>query len=50
MYNQVPPKVEYSISEMGMSLEPALRTLCDWGQIYAEKTLSKDEYQRLNVE
>ncbi|WP_339239823.1 helix-turn-helix domain-containing protein [Paenibacillus sp. FSL R5-0517] len=50
MYNQVPPKVEYSISEMGMSLEPTLRALCEWGQNYAEKTLSKDEYQRINVE
>lgn len=50
MYNQVPPKVEYSISEMGMSLEPTLRALCDWGQNYAEKNLSKDEYRRLNVE
>jgi len=50
MYNQVPPKVEYAISEMGMSLEPTLRALCDWGQDYAEKTLNKDEYRRLNVE
>ncbi|MDO7907492.1 winged helix-turn-helix transcriptional regulator [Paenibacillus sp. JX-17] len=50
MYNQVPPKVEYEISEIGMSLEPTLRALCDWGQNYAEKTLNKDEYQRLNVE
>ncbi|MBY0114689.1 helix-turn-helix transcriptional regulator [Paenibacillus xylanexedens] len=50
MYNQVPPKVEYSISEMGMSLEPTLRALCEWGKNYAEKTLSKDEYQRINVE
>lgn len=50
MYNQVPPKVEYSISEMGMSLEPTLRALCEWGKNYAEKTLSKVEYQRINVE
>lgn len=50
MYNQVPPKVEYAISEMGMSLEPTLRALCDWGQDYAEKTWNKDEYRRLKVE
>ncbi|WP_458122685.1 winged helix-turn-helix transcriptional regulator [Paenibacillus sp. Z3-2] len=50
MFNQVPPKVEYAISEMGMSLEPTLRALCDWGQDYADKTWNKDDYRRLNIE
>ncbi len=30
-YNQIPPKVEYSISEKGQSLLPILKTLHDWG-------------------
>lgn len=31
VYNQVPPKVEYELSEYGWSLEPILNALCNWG-------------------
>jgi DNA-binding HxlR family transcriptional regulator len=31
VYPQVPPKVEYSISPLGHSLEPVLLGLKDWG-------------------
>ncbi|KYZ75526.1 HxlR family transcriptional regulator [Anaerosporomusa subterranea] len=31
VYRQVPPKVEYSLSEAGRSLLPILATLCEWG-------------------
>jgi DNA-binding HxlR family transcriptional regulator len=31
VYPQVPPKVEYSISPLGRSLEPVLLGLKDWG-------------------
>ncbi|HBU83803.1 winged helix-turn-helix transcriptional regulator [Paenibacillus sp. UMB7766-LJ446] len=31
VYNQVPPKVEYELSEYGRSLEPILNALCNWG-------------------
>ena len=31
-YPQVPPKVEYSLSERGRSLIPILNELCDWGE------------------
>lgn len=31
VYNQVPPKVEYELSEYGRSLEPILTALCNWG-------------------
>ena len=31
IYLQVPPKVEYSISEYGMSMQPVLQTMSDWG-------------------
>lgn len=30
-YPQVPPKVEYYLSERGLSLMPALKLLCSWG-------------------
>jgi DNA-binding HxlR family transcriptional regulator len=50
LYKQVPPKVEYSTTELGHSLEPMLRALCSWGGEYAEKALTKDEYQILDIE
>lgn len=31
VYEQVPPKVEYELSEYGQSLERILNALCDWG-------------------
>jgi Predicted transcriptional regulators len=31
-YPQIPPKVEYSLSEKGISLLPVLDGLCYWGQ------------------
>ena len=31
VYAQVPPKVEYSLTETGKSLIPILDDLCDWG-------------------
>jgi DNA-binding HxlR family transcriptional regulator len=30
-YPQIPPKVEYSLSERGKSLIPILNMMCDWG-------------------
>ena len=34
VYAQVPPKVEYSLSELGQSVMPVMRQLCDWGREY----------------
>lgn len=31
-YPQIPPKVEYSLSERGRSLIPILDQMCDWGE------------------
>ena len=31
-YPQVPPKVEYSLTERGLSLIPVLDALCCWGE------------------
>ena len=32
VYAQVPPKVEYSLTDMGKSLMPILDQLCNWGE------------------
>lgn len=37
-YPQIPPKVEYSLSDKGSSLIPILEAMCEWGidnQIYS---------------
>ena len=31
-YPQVPPKVEYSLSEKGISFIPIINAMCDWGK------------------
>jgi DNA-binding HxlR family transcriptional regulator len=33
-YKQVPPKVEYSLTPLGNSLQPILLLMVDWGQQY----------------
>ena len=30
-YPQVPPKVEYSLTDLGQSLMPVLNAVCKWG-------------------
>jgi DNA-binding HxlR family transcriptional regulator len=35
IYTQIPPKVEYSLTQTGQSLLPILDTLSKWGQNYA---------------
>ncbi|MEU4407464.1 helix-turn-helix domain-containing protein [Streptosporangium sp. NPDC023963] len=36
VYHQVPPKVEYSLTEFGHSLNTALIPLGEWGEIHME--------------
>jgi DNA-binding HxlR family transcriptional regulator len=35
LFAQVPPRVEYSATELGKSLEPLLASLCAWGRRHA---------------
>ena len=38
-YPQSPPKVEYSLSERGLTLMPVLQSVCDWGHKHIDDTL-----------
>jgi len=38
-FPQVPPKVEYSLSERGFSLIPLLNMMCEWGEKNSSPTL-----------
>jgi DNA-binding HxlR family transcriptional regulator len=37
VYPDVPPRVEYSFTDYGRSLEPVLQALCDWGEVHLQR-------------
>ena len=37
VYAEVPPRVEYSLTELGKSLKPILDSLWAWGETYKSK-------------
>lgn len=37
VYAQVPPKVEYSMTDFGRTLEPILKLMCKWGEEHARR-------------
>jgi DNA-binding HxlR family transcriptional regulator len=37
VYSDVPPKVEYSFTVYGRSLEPVLEVLCNWGEAHLSR-------------
>ena len=39
VYPETPPKVEYSLTEVGKTIQPILKELCEWGTNY-QKAIS----------
>lgn len=48
VYPQVPPKVEYSLTELGRSVMPVIKSLCGWGEKYEQ--WAKDQETALRDE
>lgn len=42
VFKQIPPKVEYSLTEFGKSLEPNLMLMCEWGKQYMSRIPLRD--------
>lgn len=49
IYAQVPPKVEYSLTELGKTFMPVMEALCKWGQGYEDKFTLMDEKYGLDT-
>lgn len=42
-YPQIPPKVEYRLTERGASLIPVLDRMCDWGEAHRNDETAKSD-------
>jgi DNA-binding HxlR family transcriptional regulator len=45
VYKEVPPRVEYSLTPFGRSLEPVLLLMCDWGNQFMQTLTVKKNNQ-----
>lgn len=43
VYQQVPPKVEYSLTVLGRTLEPILMMMLQWGENYTERVAKESQ-------
>jgi DNA-binding HxlR family transcriptional regulator len=44
IYKQVPPKVEYSLTPLGRTIEPILSFMQQWGEQYANRSATSEKH------
>jgi DNA-binding HxlR family transcriptional regulator len=49
IYRQVPPRVDYSATSLGLSLEPVIMSLCEWGRRHAAELNELDGLMECEV-
>lgn len=49
VYKQVPPKVEYSLTEFGRTLEPVILHMKDWGENIKTGLISSKQHVKLKI-
>lgn len=49
VYPVVPPRVEYSLTEYGNSLEPLLKQLCAWGQGFQNRMGNQEQLPEMTT-
>jgi DNA-binding HxlR family transcriptional regulator len=50
IFRQVPPRVDYSATPLGLSLEPVIMALCSWGRQHASELNELESTRRLVIE
>jgi DNA-binding HxlR family transcriptional regulator len=49
IYPEVPPRVEYSLTEFGKTVLPVLDALCEWGSKYLQRECNFGKSQELKA-
>jgi DNA-binding HxlR family transcriptional regulator len=43
VHDQSPPRVEYSLTDFGRTLEPMMAQLCEWGEDYERRAAARPQ-------
>ncbi|MDG0027957.1 helix-turn-helix transcriptional regulator [Priestia sp. Y58] len=49
IYKEIPPKVEYSLTEFGRSLEPIILLMKDWGETHKNRIINARSIEKEEI-